>query len=301
MSACLARGRTVPAIRQACRMAHEELLDIARTVARGGGRARGAPARRGRGGRGDEVVPDRHRHRGRPRDRGADPRPPRRAAPRRRLPRRGVRRGGAQHAASPGSSTRSTARSTTSTACRTGRSPSRSWRGTRIPRPGPRSPGAVHAPALGELYTASAGGGAHLGGRRLHVRDAVPLDRALVATGFHYTQDIRTNQARVAQPLLARVRDLRRAGGAAIDLASVAAGRHRRLLRAGPEPVGPGGRRAAGAGGGRRRPRASTEDAATVRMLIAGQAEVVAELHAVAARARRLSAALQAASVPSAP
>jgi myo-inositol-1(or 4)-monophosphatase len=85
--------------------------------------------------------------------------------------------------------------------------------------------GAVSAPVLRELYTASAGGGAHLDGRRLHVRDAVPLNRALVATGFHYTQDIRDVQARVAQPLLARVRDLRRAGGAAIDLAYIAAGR----------------------------------------------------------------------------
>ena len=85
--------------------------------------------------------------------------------------------------------------------------------------------GAVAAPRLGELYTASSGGGAHVGGVRLQVRPPVPLDRALVATGFHYTQEIRQNQARVAQPLLARVRDLRRAGGAAIDLAYVAAGR----------------------------------------------------------------------------
>lgn len=85
--------------------------------------------------------------------------------------------------------------------------------------------GVVAAPALGERWEASAGGGARAGDRELRVRPAVPLDRALVATGFHYTKEIRDVQARVAQPLLGRVRDLRRAGGAAIDLAYVAAGR----------------------------------------------------------------------------
>ncbi|WP_375400769.1 inositol monophosphatase family protein [uncultured Amnibacterium sp.] len=85
--------------------------------------------------------------------------------------------------------------------------------------------GAVAAPAFGDLYTASAGGGAFLGDRRLEVRPAVPLESALVATGFHYTQAVRSTQAQVAGELLSRVRDLRRTGGAAIDLASVAAGR----------------------------------------------------------------------------
>ena len=85
--------------------------------------------------------------------------------------------------------------------------------------------GAVAAPALGELFTASAGRGAFLRDRQLSVRPAVPLDAALVATGFHYTRQVRTTQAQVAAGLLPRVRDLRRAGGAAVDLASVAAGR----------------------------------------------------------------------------
>src|ERR1700712_2628748 len=39
--------------------------------------------------------------------------------------------------------------------------------------------GAVAAPGLGELYSASAGGGATVNGRALHVREAVPLNRAL--------------------------------------------------------------------------------------------------------------------------
>lgn len=137
--------------------------------------------------------------------------------------------------------------------------------------------GAVAAPQLGELYTASAGGGAFVGDRRLHVREAVPLNRALVATGFHYTQEIRTNQARVAQPLLARVRDLRRAGGAAIDLAYVAAGRIDAYFEQGLNPWD----QAAGAllvreAGGV--VRGLDGPAANHRMTIAGQADVVDEL-----------------------
>ena len=85
--------------------------------------------------------------------------------------------------------------------------------------------GVVAAPALQEVYTAAAGEGAFLGDRRLAVRPPAPLDRALLATGFHYTQEIRATQIRVAAGLLPRIRDLRRAGGAALDLAAVAAGR----------------------------------------------------------------------------
>lgn len=95
--------------------------------------------------------------------------------------------------------------------------------------PDPRSwralAGAVVAPALGEVAIASVGGGAHLGDRALAVRPPVALEKALLGTGFHYTAEIRDVQARVAAALLPRVRDLRRTGGAAIDLVSVAAGR----------------------------------------------------------------------------
>jgi myo-inositol-1(or 4)-monophosphatase len=53
----------------------------------------------------------------------------------------------------------------------------------------------------------------------------VPLDRALVATGFGYGSEDRRRQASVVAVLLPRVRDIRRAGSAALDLCSVAAGR----------------------------------------------------------------------------
>jgi myo-inositol-1(or 4)-monophosphatase len=53
----------------------------------------------------------------------------------------------------------------------------------------------------------------------------VPLDRALVATGFGYDAAARGRQGEVVRRLLPRVRDIRRAGSAAIDLCHVAAGR----------------------------------------------------------------------------
>lgn len=140
--------------------------------------------------------------------------------------------------------------------------------------------GAVAAPALGDLYTASAGGGARLGDRELQVRPPAPLDRALVATGFHYTQEIRGNQARVAQPLLARVRDLRRAGGAALDLAYVAAGRIDAYFEQGLNPWD----QAAGAllvqeAGGV--VTGLEQDRPSNRMVLAGPERTVADLRAV--------------------
>ncbi len=52
------------------------------------------------------------------------------------------------------------------------------------------------------------------------------LPTALVATGFGYDADVRAAQAAVDARLLPRVRDIRRAGSCAIDLAWTAAGRY---------------------------------------------------------------------------
>ena len=57
------------------------------------------------------------------------------------------------------------------------------------------------------------------------MRDATPLERALVATGFGYDAGRRAEQAEVVRRLLPAVRDIRRAGSAALDLAWLAAGR----------------------------------------------------------------------------
>jgi myo-inositol-1(or 4)-monophosphatase len=84
---------------------------------------------------------------------------------------------------------------------------------------------AVHDPVRGETFTAARGQGAWLGRRRLRVNDPVPLGEALVGTGFSYQAGRRARQAATVARLLPRVRDLRRAGSAALDLCWVAAGR----------------------------------------------------------------------------
>jgi len=74
---------------------------------------------------------------------------------------------------------------------------------------GPRSRRSAGGPALG-----SAGEGAG------------ELAEAMVATGFAYDAHVRAAQARVLERLLPRVRDIRRLGSAALDLAWTAAGRY---------------------------------------------------------------------------
>ena len=64
-----------------------------------------------------------------------------------------------------------------------------------------------------------------MNGRPIHVTDCRSLDRAMVATGFSYESERRAEQAQLLVELLPRIRDLRRAGAAALDLAYVAAGR----------------------------------------------------------------------------
>lgn len=89
--------------------------------------------------------------------------------------------------------------------------------------------GVVHAPALGETFVAGKGKGAalHKQGvqRKLVVNQAPSMDRALVATGFGYDVGRRTKQAEVVSQVIPRVRDIRRAGAASVDVCSLAAGR----------------------------------------------------------------------------
>jgi myo-inositol-1(or 4)-monophosphatase len=85
--------------------------------------------------------------------------------------------------------------------------------------------GVVFDPVREECFRASRGGGCELNGHGIRVREGQPLDRAMVATGFSYQPERRAAQAEVAARLLPRVRDIRRAGAAALDLAWLAAGR----------------------------------------------------------------------------
>jgi myo-inositol-1(or 4)-monophosphatase len=83
---------------------------------------------------------------------------------------------------------------------------------------------AVVEPSSGRRWTAARGGGAFLDGRRLEVSSATRLDLSLVATGFGYRAERRARQAAGVAGLLSRVRDIRRAGAASLDLCAVAAG-----------------------------------------------------------------------------
>jgi myo-inositol-1(or 4)-monophosphatase len=88
----------------------------------------------------------------------------------------------------------------------------------------------VAAPMRGEIFHAVRGRGAWATGawageRKLACRPGVPLDQALVSTGFNYVAEVRAHQADVARRLIPLVRDIRRGGSAAVDLCDVAAGR----------------------------------------------------------------------------
>jgi myo-inositol-1(or 4)-monophosphatase len=85
--------------------------------------------------------------------------------------------------------------------------------------------GVVHDPNHGETFTAVRDGGARLNGRPISVSDCRDLSRALVGTGFAYQAESRAVQAERLPRMLPRVRDIRRAGSAAIDLAWLSCGR----------------------------------------------------------------------------
>jgi myo-inositol-1(or 4)-monophosphatase len=85
--------------------------------------------------------------------------------------------------------------------------------------------GVVHDPVAGETFKAVRGGGAELNGEPIRVRDHDDLATALIATGFGYDPDVRAGQADVLRALIPHVRDVRRAGAAALDLCYVACGR----------------------------------------------------------------------------
>jgi len=80
-------------------------------------------------------------------------------------------------------------------------------------------------PCRDECFAAGRGLGAWLGDRRMRMAPPADLSEALIGTGFNYTADERARQAALMPDILPRVRDIRRFGAAALDLAWVAAGR----------------------------------------------------------------------------
>ena len=86
--------------------------------------------------------------------------------------------------------------------------------------------GVVFDPMRGELIAGSRGGGRPtLNGVAVRGSEQAELAPALIGTGFAYDAGVRSAQAQVIGRLLPRVRDVRRMGSAALDLAWTAAGR----------------------------------------------------------------------------
>jgi len=85
--------------------------------------------------------------------------------------------------------------------------------------------GVVYDPTHDETFCAVRGEGSWCNGRRLAVRGAPSLALALVGTGFSYDAAARARQGLEVARVLPRVRDVRRAGAASLDLCWVALGR----------------------------------------------------------------------------
>jgi myo-inositol-1(or 4)-monophosphatase len=83
----------------------------------------------------------------------------------------------------------------------------------------------VRDPTHRETFAAVRGGGATCNGVSISVSGLDDLSTALVGTGFGYGADRRAAQAAVLTHVLPRIRDIRRAGSAALDLCWVACGR----------------------------------------------------------------------------
>lgn len=90
---------------------------------------------------------------------------------------------------------------------------------------GRRTIGVVHDLVRDERFRAVAGQGATRDGQPIAVSGKADLATALVATGFSYDADQRRTQATALVEILPQVRDIRRFGGAAVDLCSLACGR----------------------------------------------------------------------------
>jgi myo-inositol-1(or 4)-monophosphatase len=85
--------------------------------------------------------------------------------------------------------------------------------------------GAVVDVLTDETFSAAAGLGARVDGRRIETSACPSLARALVLTGFSYAAEIRRRQGNVVHSLLPAARDIRCFGSAALQLCWVGAGR----------------------------------------------------------------------------
>ena len=86
--------------------------------------------------------------------------------------------------------------------------------------------GVIHDPLRGEVFAATAGGGATLDGQPIRVSGIKHLEGAFLATGFPYDRRTATdNNVERLDHFLRRSQGVRRAGAATLDLAYVSCGR----------------------------------------------------------------------------
>ena len=85
--------------------------------------------------------------------------------------------------------------------------------------------GVVLDPSRDECFAATRSGPARLNGEPFASLSRGGLSTALIGTGFGYEAAVRARQAQVLAHVLPRVRDVRRAGAAALDLVWTAVGR----------------------------------------------------------------------------
>jgi len=85
--------------------------------------------------------------------------------------------------------------------------------------------GVVYVPVLGQMFSAGAGKGTFVDGRRVFVSQKNSLYQCVLATGFPYDRaEHQENNAAYFARMVPLVRGLRRTGSAAYDLSLVAAG-----------------------------------------------------------------------------
>ena len=86
--------------------------------------------------------------------------------------------------------------------------------------------GVIYDPLREELFTVARDAEPLLNGEPLQPRAPTPLPEALIATGFAYDAEVRARQAEIVAAMIPNVRDVRRMGSAALDMAWLAAGRY---------------------------------------------------------------------------
>jgi myo-inositol-1(or 4)-monophosphatase len=84
--------------------------------------------------------------------------------------------------------------------------------------------GVVTAPSINRTWWAYRGGGAFCNGVAIHCNESVPLESALLSTGFQYHVEVRPPMIAKTAEILMKCRDIRRGGAAAVDICHVAMG-----------------------------------------------------------------------------